>query len=245
MHITDRRYVSEAEFLAMPETLDKIRVPEHYTRGSATLNVTADIDKNRWARELPLSARAREVLDAVAPDEGPIFGPKRYIEDFKAAVLAAELPTDTAPYDLRHAAGTHGVEASGGNLTGVAFLLGHKQVTTTNRYVHSNARAAATVLAALDHSRISGSGSGSREPVSPPTRAVCNTSFSNDSRAVRRKGLEPLQELPHWNLNPARLPIPPPSPALPGENARPGSRPKDGSPYTRDSRRSSRAPRRS
>lgn len=28
---------------------------------------------------------------------------------------------------------------------------------------------------------------------------------------VRRKGLEPLQELPHWNLNPARLPIPPPS----------------------------------
>src|SRR5690349_24119474 len=29
--------------------------------------------------------------------------------------------------------------------------------------------------------------------------------------AVRRKGLEPLQELPHWNLNPARLPIPPPS----------------------------------
>jgi hypothetical protein len=28
---------------------------------------------------------------------------------------------------------------------------------------------------------------------------------------VRRKGLEPLQELPHQNLNLARLPIPPPS----------------------------------
>src|SRR5262249_37339267 len=28
---------------------------------------------------------------------------------------------------------------------------------------------------------------------------------------VRRGGLEPPRELPHWNLNPARLPIPPPS----------------------------------
>ena len=30
-------------------------------------------------------------------------------------------------------------------------------------------------------------------------------------RAVRGRGLEPLRVLPHWNLNPARLPIPPPS----------------------------------
>ena len=27
--------------------------------------------------------------------------------------------------------------------------------------------------------------------------------------AVRKRGVEPLRELPHWNLNPARLPVPP------------------------------------
>src|SRR3954471_12206681 len=33
----------------------------------------------------------------------------------------------------------------------------------------------------------------------------------NDSRLVRRGRLDPPRELPHWNLNPARLPIPPSS----------------------------------
>src|SRR5262249_41919355 len=49
---------------------------------------------------------------------------------------------------------------------------------------------------------------------SPNPRApldVPDGCFAQRFRLVRRKGLEPLQELPHWNLNPARLPIPPPS----------------------------------
>jgi site-specific recombinase XerC len=64
-------------------------------------------------------------------------------------VAACGLPRETAPYDLRHAKGTHGLEASGGNLNGVAYLLGHKQVTTTNRYVHASQRAVSTVLDAF------------------------------------------------------------------------------------------------
>ena len=55
----------------------------------------------------------------------------------------------TAPYDLRHGFGSNTVEASGGNLNDVAHLLGHRRVTTTNRYVHSNQRAAETVIAAV------------------------------------------------------------------------------------------------
>lgn len=146
------RYTLMAETGLRPETIDLLEAPLHFMRGATTLNITADIDKNRWARELPLSPRALAVLVDVCPVKGPIFGPKRWVDVFKEAVIKAGLPKETAPYDLRHACGTHGVEASGGNLTGVAYLLGHKQVTTTNRYVHSNQRAAETVLAALANS---------------------------------------------------------------------------------------------
>ena len=48
-------------------------------------------------------------------------------------------------------------------------------------------------------------------------RSACSSCFAHvgegalarrERSSVRRKGLEPLQELPHWNLNPARLPLP-------------------------------------
>jgi hypothetical protein len=67
-------------------------------------------------------------------------------------------------------------------------------------------------------------GEGEKEPgeagmdptVAPTADPSASTSPPRSSRspcfpAVRRAGLEPAQELPHWNLNPARLPIPPPS----------------------------------
>jgi integrase len=156
--LTDRarpRYTLMAETGLRPETIDSLSVPEHYKRGAKQLHITPDIDKNRFGRDLPLSPGARAVLDSVAGKSGLIFertargNSKRYIEDFKAAVEACGLPKETAPYDLRHALGTHAVEASGGNLTGVAFLLGHLQVTTTNRYVHSSERSAEDVLASI------------------------------------------------------------------------------------------------
>ena len=143
------RYTLMAETGLRPETIDLLSVPEHFTPDATTLNITADIDKNRWARVLPLTPRARAVLVAAAPKSGPIFGRQRWVDVFKEAAAKAGLPKETSPYDLRHAFGTHGVEASGGNLTGVAYLLGHTQVTTTNRYVHSNAKAADAVLASL------------------------------------------------------------------------------------------------
>jgi len=175
------RYAVMAETGLRPETLDLLSVPEHFTKGAATLNITADIDKNRWARELPLSERAREILDGVAPKRGPIFGRKRWIEVFKEAVAKAKLPPETAPYDLRHAMGTHGVEASGGNLTGVAYLLGHKQVTTTNRYVHSNQRSAETVLAALAQT------STEPQPPAPPAPSTGGASDAADAAAKVRE----------------------------------------------------------
>jgi integrase len=50
-------------------------------------------------------------------------------------------------------------------------------------------------------------GQGGRGPGGKETRE--NSEKASTSEAVRKGGLEPPRELPHWNLNPARLPIPP------------------------------------
>ena len=168
------RYAFAAATGLRPETIDRLSVPEHFEPGSDVLNIAADIDKNRFERQVNLSPRALAVLDAVAPESGLIFGKQRWLDDFKAAVASAGLPKETAPYDLRHAFATHALRASGSNLQGVAYLLGHKQVTTTNRYVHATQAEAARVLDQLH----GGSGGKSRE--SSPKAAASSRDHTGD-----------------------------------------------------------------
>ena len=61
-----------------------------------------------------------------------------------AKVLPPEKAKTFTAYDLRHARATQWAET--GNLVGVAYLLGHKQVTTTNKYARPNWAAATRVL---------------------------------------------------------------------------------------------------
>jgi hypothetical protein len=61
-----------------PEMIDKLRAPEHYRRGARELRLTKDIDKNRYARGLPLTSKARAALDRICPDKGLIFGEHEY-----------------------------------------------------------------------------------------------------------------------------------------------------------------------
>ena len=68
-----------------PSTLDALSVPEHYRKGSPTLTLTDEADKNRWGRELPLSPAARRALDRVCPEEGLIFGSHDYRPAFTKA----------------------------------------------------------------------------------------------------------------------------------------------------------------
>jgi integrase len=135
-----------------PATLDELSAPEDYRKRARRLKLRDEIDKARFGRTLPLTREARAALDSVIRGPGPIFGCHDYRDYLKAAGKAAGLRGDDAkhfsPYDLRHARGTHLTEASGGNLNGVAYLLGHRQVTTTNRYVHPSLKAAERVLAA-------------------------------------------------------------------------------------------------
>lgn len=142
------RFIVAYETGLRPSTLDAISVPEHYEPGSATLRLTDEIDKQRWGREVPLSQKAREALDRVCPKAGLIFGWHDYRSHIKAAaeqVLAAERAKRFAGSHLRSARITHLAESSQ-NLPGVQFIVGHKLISTTARYVKPSFRAALDVL---------------------------------------------------------------------------------------------------
>lgn len=134
-------------------TLAELEAPGDYHRRRKTLRIRAEIDKARTERELPITARARAALDSVCPKRrGLLFGPRRYREALKAAAKAAGLPARKwrriSAHDLRHARLTAWGSAPGATLAGVAYLAGHKNVTTTARYVHPGRRAAEAVLEA-------------------------------------------------------------------------------------------------
>lgn len=127
-----------------PGTLDRLSVPEHYECGSATLRITDEADKARWGREVPLSKRARKVLDSVCPAEGLIFGKHDYrphIKTSAASVLPKEMAKRFAGSHLRSAMTTHELEL-GKNILGIQFRVGHKLLSTTARYAKPSFRAA-------------------------------------------------------------------------------------------------------
>jgi site-specific recombinase XerC len=148
------RFPIRARFIVGYETglrsgaLDLLSTPEHYHPKAPSLTVTAEIDKARWGRELPLSARARKALDAVCPESGLIFGRHDYREHIAAAAAKALPPAQAAKFcapHFRSAMITHRLEATG-NLPGVQYLAGHKQAKTTGGYVRPSYRAAEEAL---------------------------------------------------------------------------------------------------
>lgn len=142
------RFVVGYETGLRPATLDVLSVPEHYEKGSAYLRLTDEADKQRWGREVPLTKRAREALDAVCPEAGVIFGWHDYRPHLKAAaekVLKGERAKRFAGSHLRSARITHLAESTQ-NLPGVQYLVGHKLISTTARYVKPSLRAALDVL---------------------------------------------------------------------------------------------------
>ena len=152
--------------------------------GSRFLRIRAEADRARYAREVPLTVRAREVLDEMCPAEGTIFPKFAWRYPLRTAALAAGLEPDRAsqvkPYDFRHSVATELTERSG-NLLGVGYLLGHRHATTTNQYVHARRRAAESVLLGQNLGQIE---SGFEVPVigdraNPPTSLQCEEQDSN------------------------------------------------------------------
>jgi integrase len=177
------RFVVAYETALRPATLDALSCPEHYARGSETLVITDEIDKARFGRTLPLTGAARTALDSVcrAGRPGPIFGSHDYRWQLRKAAKATGLPTHKlrtfAAYDFRHARLTE--LAEGGNLTGVAYLAGHKRVTTTSIYVRPGLRAGERALEQAERSRDSHPAflvGGAKLPI---LKALCEEEDSN------------------------------------------------------------------
>jgi integrase len=173
------RFVVEFETTLRPSTLNALSVPEHYQHGASAIVITDEIDKARFGRDLPLSDEARAALDAVVPKAGLIFGDHDYRDRLRKAAAAA-LPPNKAKtftaYDLRHARLTQLAET--GNLTGAAYLAGHKRVTTTALYVRANQSAARRALAAVGPTGVAPPRS---KPASHRNR-LAGPSNSSDSR---------------------------------------------------------------
>lgn len=149
------RFLIAWETALRPATLDAIRAPGDYRKGALELAIRDEIDKARFGRAVPLTPRAREALDRCVPDVGPILSrvdshvASRYLRAAaEAAGLDARRASRIKAYDLRHARLTLLAERAP-NLVGVAYLAGHKALTTTNRYVHAHRTAAEEALASI------------------------------------------------------------------------------------------------
>lgn len=132
-----------------PATLAKITWGDWDKGGDLT--VRDEADKARFGRVVPLSATAEDVLRKLyahlgePADDRLIFGKHDYRVAITKACERAKIDLKLATYDLRHALGTH-LSEEGAPLPATAFLLGHTQLTTTNKYAKGTYRAARAAL---------------------------------------------------------------------------------------------------
>lgn len=149
-----------------PSTVMRLECPRHWAPGATKLQITEAIDKAKFKRKLPLTKAALAVLQECATAPGPIFGCHDYRKPLRKAaiaVLGAERGARFARYDFRHAFGTHVLDASQ-NLLGTARLLGHTQVSTTNRYLHAADKDAEDALRLAELGSDSAAGPGDSPP---------------------------------------------------------------------------------
>ena len=150
-------------------TLLRLVAPGDYHHGAESLCIRDESDKAAYGRELPLTDAARAALDSVCPAKGPIFEPADYRYQLAKAAKAAGIPKHLAghvsAHDFRHARTTDLLDR-GASLTGVAYLVGHRRVSTTDGYTHARESAAREALA-LDTGHRSG-----HELPGPPVEAT-------------------------------------------------------------------------
>lgn len=135
-----------------PKTIHRLEVGRHYTKGASSLIITADIDKAKYERTVDLTPEATQALDAVCPKKGLLFPRADYRKTLRTAALASGIDPAKAArisrYDYRHGATTHMVTSTG-NLMGTAYQVGHKLVSTTDKYLHPTRDAGTSVVSQL------------------------------------------------------------------------------------------------
>lgn len=149
------RFIVAYETSLRPSTLDRLVAPKHYRMGADRLQLSGDTDKAKFARDTPLTKLAQTVLDALLTElggeaySGLIFGKHDYRKHVRAAADKAMPPDLAARFagaHLRSARITHLLERPKASMPGVQLLAGHKQVSTTARYVKPSFRAAKDTL---------------------------------------------------------------------------------------------------
>lgn len=90
-------------------------------------------------------ARRLSALDSVCPPKGPLFREVDYRYWLRRAAEDIAMDDHRAErlslHDFRHARTTLALEKTK-NLAGVAYLVGHRNITTTNKYAKPSQRAA-------------------------------------------------------------------------------------------------------
>ncbi len=130
-----------------PSTIERLEVAD--LRGGFRLAIREEIDKARFGREVDLTVKAQCAFNRSLPF-GHHVDRRRHLK--VAAVLAGK--PGVSAYDFRHARATHLMEASGNNILGVGYLLGHTQATTTNKYAKQTQRAAKEVLGMIGNATV-------------------------------------------------------------------------------------------
>ncbi len=131
------RFAFTWESMLRPESISRIRVPEHWRPGSTALELEDEDDKARWGRALDLTPEAVRLLERWAPASGIVFGHHIFAKVLKKAaiaVLGPRLGKMFAPYDFRHGGAKDALDA-GAPIRGVSYNLGHRRVSTTDKYL--------------------------------------------------------------------------------------------------------------
>lgn len=168
------RFAFMWESMLRPETIARLRVPESWRPGSKCVELEDEDDKARWGRVVDLTPEAVRLLASVAPADGAIFGKHDFAKALKRAatvILGPRLGKQFAPYDFRHG-GAKDTLDSGGALRGLAYNLGHKRLSTTDKYLAPDRAAGAEASRAR-----------SRSVQSTPRKPV-----PNSARKKKRRG---------------------------------------------------------
>jgi integrase len=139
------RFAVTWETMLRPETIARLRVPENWRPGSRQIDLDDEDDKIRWGRSIDLSPEAVRLLTSVAPASGVIFGHHVFYKVLKrvaSTVLGPRLGRMFAPYDFRHG-GAKDTLDSGAPIRGLSYNLGHKRVSTTDKYTAPDREAGA------------------------------------------------------------------------------------------------------
>lgn len=133
-----------------PETISRLSVPDNWRPGMKHVELTNEDDKARWGREIDLTPIALGILEAVNPGDGLLFGDHCYYKVIKRVAIAVLGPIrgkSFAPYDFRHGRAKALLDA-GAPIRGVSYILGHKRVSTTDKYLAPERSAGLAALAA-------------------------------------------------------------------------------------------------